>query len=238
MKRKGFTLIELLVVIAIIAILAAILFPVFLNAKERGRMAKCLGNLKNLSVAVRMYADDNGGRMPSAYYNYASPDWCGCDGAHLDSASHPIQVYPDKGAIWPYTGKNKAIFLCPSDSNLAPTKVNGGTVKDYALSYSMNWLLGLTAGKAYPPPYDRRDRAVVDNARSQSRVLLFIQETRGIDGIDDGCYKWDTRAYNVPGKVHYNGTTVSYLDGHAGWRSRNQLLRERDDPSRPWDPLQ
>ena len=59
-KKRGFTLIELLVVIAIIAILAAILFPVFVNAKERGRMARCLSNLKNMVTAAKMYSDDPG----------------------------------------------------------------------------------------------------------------------------------------------------------------------------------
>lgn len=59
--RNGFTLIELLVVIAIIAILAAILFPVFLRAKETGRQAKCTANLMNISRALQMYRDDNNG---------------------------------------------------------------------------------------------------------------------------------------------------------------------------------
>ncbi len=63
-RKRGFTLIELLVVIAIIAILAAILFPVFANAKERARQAKCLNNLKQLTVAFQAYVDDNNGYTP------------------------------------------------------------------------------------------------------------------------------------------------------------------------------
>lgn len=59
--RAGFTLIELLVVVAIIAILAAILFPVFMSAKETARQAKCAGNLSNISRALQMYRDDNNG---------------------------------------------------------------------------------------------------------------------------------------------------------------------------------
>ncbi len=59
--RNGFTLIELLVVIAIIAILAAILFPVFVSAKESSKRAKCVGNLSNISRALQMYRDDNNG---------------------------------------------------------------------------------------------------------------------------------------------------------------------------------
>ncbi len=79
-NRKGFTLIELLVVIAIIAILAAILFPVFLAAKQRAQMATCLNNLKQLSSAFQQYALDNGGCLPkiTAYNDPVEPpglDW-------------------------------------------------------------------------------------------------------------------------------------------------------------------
>jgi len=67
-RRRGFTLIELLVVIAIIAILAAILFPVFARAREKARTSSCLNNLKQLSPAIAMYRADNDGGMPINYY--------------------------------------------------------------------------------------------------------------------------------------------------------------------------
>ncbi|MFO7946624.1 MAG: DUF1559 domain-containing protein [Armatimonadota bacterium] len=66
-KEKGFTLIELLVVIAIIAILAAILFPVFARAREKARQASCLSNMKQIALAVIMYADDHDGGYPQGY---------------------------------------------------------------------------------------------------------------------------------------------------------------------------
>ena len=65
--HKGFTLIELLVVIAIIAILAAILFPIFSQAKDAGRRARCANNEKQLVCALQNYVDDYGGRLPSFY---------------------------------------------------------------------------------------------------------------------------------------------------------------------------
>ncbi len=66
MRRRGFTLIELLVVIAIIAILAAILFPVFTKAKETAKVTTCLNNLKQIGTALASYIDDNAGRFPPA----------------------------------------------------------------------------------------------------------------------------------------------------------------------------
>src|SRR5690349_24108534 len=67
-RRTGFTLIELLVVIAIIAILTAILFPVFATAREKARQASCQSNLKQLGLATAMYATDYDGTFPIAQY--------------------------------------------------------------------------------------------------------------------------------------------------------------------------
>ncbi|MCD6360341.1 MAG: prepilin-type N-terminal cleavage/methylation domain-containing protein [Armatimonadetes bacterium] len=67
-RKRGFTLIELLVVIAIIAILAAILFPVFARAREKARSSSCQSNLKQLASAMAMYRTDNDGGMPMDYY--------------------------------------------------------------------------------------------------------------------------------------------------------------------------
>jgi len=211
-KQKGFTLIELLVVIAIIAILAAILFPIFTNAKERGRQAQCLSNLRNLTGAFRLYADDNDGRMPSAYNIWASPDWCGSI-----STGNP-EVYPEKGAIWRYTGKTRALYVCPTDKKIAPKLVTPQT-KNYPISYTMNSEVRLMQ---------------TDSLRYPSRMLLLIHEGR--DQIDDGCYYWIVRdpERNLPTKVHYSGTTLSYVDGHAKWASYDALFKERDEDW--WNP--
>ena len=101
MKRSGFTLIELLVVIAIIAILAAILFPVFAKAREKARQSSCLSNVKQLSLGFLQYAQDFDERMPQ----------------HRCNAPGNVQGLCYFQQIEPYL-KNAQIMKCPS-SNLA-----------------------------------------------------------------------------------------------------------------------
>jgi len=103
MSRRGFTLIELLVVIAIIAILAAILFPVFAQARDRARGASCLNNMKQMGLAHQMYMDDfKGGLVP------------------VGVGGGPGVIYPVSGAIyWPdllsgYTAKTVKLHKCPT----------------------------------------------------------------------------------------------------------------------------
>lgn len=103
--RKGFTLIELLVVIAIIAILAAILFPVFAQAKEAAKKTASLSNAKQLGTAVQMYLGDNDDVLPPAYY-YNSPNSPGS----LDDSG----INHWSGVTQPYI-KNLNIFISPSD---------------------------------------------------------------------------------------------------------------------------
>jgi prepilin-type N-terminal cleavage/methylation domain-containing protein len=96
-KRNAFTLIELLVVIAIIAILAAILFPVFSQARESARQTSCTSNQKQLALGVLMYAQDYDETFPMS--------------AYLANPTTVIAVYD---MVAPYL-KNTEIFVCPSD---------------------------------------------------------------------------------------------------------------------------
>jgi prepilin-type N-terminal cleavage/methylation domain-containing protein/prepilin-type processing-associated H-X9-DG protein len=115
-SARGFTLIELLVVIAIIAILAAILFPVFAQAREAARKTSCSSNLKQIGTAVLMYKQDYDETFPQAYW-------------YLNDNSGAGGYVQWSGSCQPYI-KNWGIFICPSDKNrgLAPTNFIGNNM--------------------------------------------------------------------------------------------------------------
>jgi prepilin-type N-terminal cleavage/methylation domain-containing protein/prepilin-type processing-associated H-X9-DG protein len=121
MKRKGFTLIELLVVIAIIAILAAILFPVFAQAREKARQISCLSNMKQVGLAIIQYQQDADETYPGGVDNNWQNAW--------------------PSTIQPYV-KTLKVFYCPDDSKagtIASTPFNGTN-----LSYASNGYVGWT----------------------------------------------------------------------------------------------
>ena len=117
-KRSGFTLIELLVVIAIIAILMAILMPALSMAREHGKRAVCLGNLKQLTLGWIMYADANDDRICTAYVgqqnawvNIAGPGTPEFTGANTTETEQIAAM--QSGALFPYV-KNVKLYKCPT----------------------------------------------------------------------------------------------------------------------------
>ncbi|GIV17563.1 MAG: hypothetical protein KatS3mg022_2998 [Armatimonadota bacterium] len=116
MRKRAFTLIELLVVIAIIAILAAILFPVFAQAREQARKTQCLSNAKQIGLASMMYAQDYDETLPETGWvgPCSAPQSQGCRVDTSGSDPYWSGVFAFPLAIMPYQ-KNYQILVCPSD---------------------------------------------------------------------------------------------------------------------------
>lgn len=130
-KKSGFTLIELLVVIAIIAILAAILFPVFAQAREQARKITCTSNLKELTLAWLMYAQDYDETWVTTAKGYVNADPCSDDGSDKLDANYLAQPYI----------KNFNIFFCPSRSipGNSPEFVTSINPQGKWIGYGMNY---------------------------------------------------------------------------------------------------
>jgi len=162
MDRHGFTLIELLVVIAIIAILAAILFPVFAQARESARQTVCLSNMKQIGTAMRLYITDYDEIWFPAFVrerlnNHPNPykPWLGFDtsnaapvGCFYGDTTQPARREPRVGLIDPYI-KNEDIKRCPSMPGAWQT------------AYALNWFYG-----NYSSPYYARNPAAQGNEYS------------------------------------------------------------------------
>ncbi len=133
MRRRGFTLIELLVVIAIIAILAAILFPVFAQAREKARAISCLSNNKQLSLAFRMYAQD-----------FDERNVMGWQGNFINKYGQGPARSWWQHDILPYV-KNTPVFACPDVANpaywgeLTPSPVPDDSTYRFETGIALNW---------------------------------------------------------------------------------------------------
>lgn len=186
--RRGFTLIELLVVIAIIAILAAILFPVFAKAREKARQTSCLSNVKQLTLAMMQYAQDYDERFPYRGANCnAAARWGGL----------PLQH------VIPYI-KNTQVYQCPSAAprnycgNVSASmsaQVPGST---YNISCALAANLGMAMGTI--------DRPSELFMIGESYGPSFWRPVDDYAGCDCGVVK-----------THNDGINVGYCDGHAKW---------------------
>jgi prepilin-type N-terminal cleavage/methylation domain-containing protein/prepilin-type processing-associated H-X9-DG protein len=205
--RKGFTLIELLVVIAIIAILAAILFPVFAKAREKARQTSCLSNVKQLMLAIKMYVQDYDEMNPAARNCIDSPGGGRMTGMTLtDTIAQQdcsgANYVPWFDVIMPYI-KNRQILVCPSDQ-----------VGQYCGWKGVHNALNPDA--AHPIQsygYNCNFNHIKDSKVTRPAELAQIGDNdRNIDfnWNDPGCYIDDPR--------HNDGWNVGFADGHAKWQ--------------------
>ena len=186
--RKGFTLIELLVVIAIIAILAAILFPVFARAREKARQTSCASNLKQLGLGLLMYGSDYDEKTPRIGRDIAGGgtvnDWWG-------------------NTTMPYV-KNKQVYQCPDvdtfTDNLQSNCNGGGPYGGYMGTCAV-WYDGIALGKLGFPA---------------ETVLLTELHAAGCNRSGAGNCWWGRQDDPTTAR-HNGGTNNAFADGHVKW---------------------
>jgi prepilin-type N-terminal cleavage/methylation domain-containing protein len=187
--RRGFTLIELLVVIAIIAILAAILFPVFAKAREKARQTSCLSNLKQIGLGALQYAQDYDEHMIIDRMATATP--ATPTGPYASSCGGQAYFWTD--LIQPYV-KSTQILLCPSDG--APTTCVVARPRSYQPSTC-------TVGSG---------TVTLGNVLDASGTVHFMESSANTRAdLSD----WGSIAN---AKRHNEGWNVEFCDGHAKWQ--------------------
>ncbi len=205
-------MIELLVVIAIIAILAAILFPVFARARENARRSSCQSNLKQLALGFLQYTQDYDERLPNVQdtgsSNVDTPPRISWNYFTRNTGVETTRFDMPFGSIYPYI-KSEQVFVCPSDgagqlrrnSYATNSCVNSETAVSPAPAPNVN----LRAGKSL---------AAFDDT---ARFMLLGEETQNQDGdtqgsTDDGYLLKGTNYFS--GR-HFDGSNLAFLDGHV-----------------------
>jgi len=205
--RKAFTLIELLVVIAIIAILAAVLFPVFAKAREKARQTSCINNCKQLGLAFMQYVQDNDEKLPSSN-NYGS-DWA-------------IHIYP-------YV-KSSGVYACPDDSlSRTQAETNQGENPANCVPVSYCWnsyvaLTGLWTGGPVSPWSQNTPGAKFSLLKAPSTtVMLYEGDSSVTPGGQPGiANNWFEP--NQPQGIHNIFSTCSY-DNHGSYQTAVNTAR-------------
>ncbi len=211
--KKGFTLIELLVVIAIIAILAAILFPVFARAREKARQSSCLSNVKQIMLAVMQYAQDYDETLPVASH------WTTNDN-HLPSNTYTYWYE----ALEPYI-KNDQVLKCPSQPRGNPaagTPGYGWNYKEFGYQHSSGTL------------QDHYSTPLADILYPAQTILLGDSEDSSVRGYNSGMrYLYRRDSTYLPAR-HNGGGNMGLCDGHAKWFSRESLVTSPAAPAGYW----
>lgn len=239
MRRKAFTLIELLVVIAIIAILAAILFPVFAKARDRARMTACGSNMNQIGKALMMYTDDNEGVYP--------PDRFLLNGTLV----HP---YTWKRALSKYTSSND-VWVCPANpAVMAAGSVRYATARigdesniqtEYKLDKS-KWLAscyGYNGG--YFPTESIYPLRTVTKVRDPAGLMVIIECRTANPDLGPWTYAWtqDKKGTLAAGYssgpvgvffTHNKRMNIAFADGHSGSLTLPEVYGRPGDGKNYW----
>ena len=213
-KKEGFTLIELLVVIAIIAVLMAILMPALNRVKEQGKRSTCLNNLKQLTLAWIMYADENDDNLVngdtgeySIHQNetpWVLKDWEA--GMTVKEKERAIR----RGALWLYT-KELRLYKCPTVNKIA----RGGSMEDISRTYSVADSMNC---KDWPSMNAKMIKKRMDIPNPAYRIV-FVDDGGTTPSALGG---WtvevtNERWWDPPPVRHGDGTTFSFADGHSDY---------------------
>ena len=195
-RRHGFTLIELLVVIAIIAILAAILFPVFAKAREKARQTSCLSNLKQIATAYMMYFQD-----------FDEEIMQGCYGGACWYYSNPLNAYVKNVQIWQCPSHPHAQVTpgCCAESWMPYPPWDTNWYGTYGLNCKTHWAGTIYAGLETP-----------------AQLAVFLDAYNWPVRPADACLA----PWGLPtglGDWHNEGLNIAFADGHAKWRKTAQI---------------
>lgn len=233
-KHSAFTLIELLVVIAIIAILAAILFPVFAQAREKARAISCLSNLKQMGLGLQMYTQDYDETiiLNTNYYDTTSGD------------NHGMWAMGVQAYI-----KNTLIFSCPSGSNKdvrtiftnqkGTPRVTAGSIRvPWQGALGANELIvkagGTDAWNTTPTSLAQLGRPADQPILSDASYIIWPDLDRVINPRSTPA-PWSTVVPNRAWAGHSgSGSNICYADGHAKFRTQGSMTT---DPNRATLPM-
>jgi len=215
-RVAGFTLIELLVVIAIIAVLAGLLLPALARAKEKGKMTKCMNNMRQLGLASMVYADDYT-KFPLHETAASTP----FPSTPVANQSRYAAVYYSRkwlDDLDPYFGSNSVVALCPSDAGKLPTDATTFKATGPPLTYGMN-VYSFAYGTL--PNMPRPEQIISPSAK------IYLGETVGSAGLCHvGLWSFAAsglrrhgggREVDANNQTQNVGCNYTYFDGHADY---------------------